>query len=369
MKNFVTLFPKCTNIELIKDVGMIPYILQKYYGWTSTIACYSGIEELPHLTDELNGLNLKRVKRYTFLDSINGIFFILKNYNNIDVLNIYHINTASFLWGVCYKFLRPDGILYLKADLDKTSIERHLTSRRIKKIIKQYFIKKVNYLSAETTTACNLLEEGFNAICHYIPNGYYKFTQSHDEISKENIFLTVGRMGSTEKNTETLVKAFINSSDSHDWSLVLIGSSTSEFESYINRIYNKYPQLKSRIITKGVIKNRDILFQEYSRAKVFCLTSYFESFGIVLVEALAGGCHIISSDTIPTANDIATVCPYIQTFPFADIDKLSKLLVEATQNSNYDKDSKLIKLIAEREYNWIEIVQKIDILLEGKQLI
>jgi hypothetical protein len=54
---FVTLFPGATNIHLTKDVGMIPFIMHKYYGYDSTLVCYKN-DEYDYLETEVKGLKI-----------------------------------------------------------------------------------------------------------------------------------------------------------------------------------------------------------------------------------------------------------------------------------------------------------------------
>lgn len=42
----------------------------------------------------------------------------------------------------------------------------------------------------------------------------------------------------------------------------------------------------------------------YSRASIFCMTSTFEGFGLVLVEAMQHGCVPIAFDSYPAVRDI-----------------------------------------------------------------
>jgi L-malate glycosyltransferase len=56
------LFPECRNVHLIKDVGMIPYILYKYYGYDSKIVCYNN-ETYSSLNKEVKGLKLNFIEK------------------------------------------------------------------------------------------------------------------------------------------------------------------------------------------------------------------------------------------------------------------------------------------------------------------
>ena len=58
-----------------------------------------------------------------------------------------------------------------------------------------------------------------------------------------------------------------------------------------------------KIIFTGEIKDREELYKYYNRTKVFVLPSRWESFGIVMVEAMAFGDYVITSNTC-AAKDI-----------------------------------------------------------------
>ena len=49
--NFVTLFPQCQNIHLVKDVGMIPYVMHRDMGYDSYVMCYKN-GDYPYLDTE-----------------------------------------------------------------------------------------------------------------------------------------------------------------------------------------------------------------------------------------------------------------------------------------------------------------------------
>ena len=41
---FTTMFPLIENIHLVKDVGMIPYSMKKYFNYDSSIVTYKNLE-------------------------------------------------------------------------------------------------------------------------------------------------------------------------------------------------------------------------------------------------------------------------------------------------------------------------------------
>ena len=76
-----------------------------------------------------------------------------------------------------------------------------------------------------------------------------------------------------------------------DWKLKLVGSIDPAFQPFIDRFFTEHPDLTSRIEFTGVISDKEKLFAEYQKAKIFALPSTFEG-GTpnVVSEALTAGC-------------------------------------------------------------------------------
>ena len=77
IKTFVTIFPHTENIHLIKDVGMIPYILQKHHDFDSYIATYNN-GNYQFLDTEVKGLKIRFIKKIFRKDFFNILFFIVE---------------------------------------------------------------------------------------------------------------------------------------------------------------------------------------------------------------------------------------------------------------------------------------------------
>lgn len=76
-KTFVTLFPGIQNIHLVKDVGMIPYCMKKYYGSDSKIVVYKN-QNYPYFETDVKSLGKMYfpLKRQSIL---NSTLFLAKN--------------------------------------------------------------------------------------------------------------------------------------------------------------------------------------------------------------------------------------------------------------------------------------------------
>lgn len=313
-KRFFTLFPLSYNVHLFKDVGMIPFILYRDYGYDSTLITFQNESSYPSSNDEVKGLKIefiKKDKKYIFgKPSINVILYILKNAKKIDVLNLYHNTKETLLYGTIYKICNPSGILYIKLDINIERFKESITP--IKKMGYSFFFKRIlSVASFELDFAGHFLISEYPILQNKlikIPNGiddiYLKkqAIERYDFYKKENLIITVGRIGAPEKNHKLLLDALANL-NLNDWSVVFIGPIEEDFKSYINDFYSNFSSLKKNIHFIGPIISRKELYQWYNRAKIFCMTSQWESFGIVLVEALYFGNYIITTD-ISSAKEI-----------------------------------------------------------------
>lgn len=104
-------------------------------------------------------------------------------------------------------------------------------------------------------------------------------------------------LGNTDpkKNTKGTLKAFSDFSKTHsEFKLVMLDYDLAELKKILNEIGN--PALIHSIVLTGYVKNTD-LPAIYSQSKVFLYPSLRESFGIPMLEAMACGVPVITSNT------------------------------------------------------------------------
>ncbi|URZ14845.1 glycosyltransferase family 4 protein [Clostridium felsineum] len=363
---FVTLFPESENIHLIKDVGMIAYALHKKYGFQSYLACYNN-GEYPYLKKEVKGLKVNFIKKYTGNATLDSIVYLMKNSNKIDVLHIFHLSKRSYLWILIYKFLNSSGKVFLKLDANREIKTYLIYKKGAKHNFIKYIFRKCKLVSVETKELCDYFNENNFKEVKFVPNGFYESNfniERNVNIKKKDVIITVGRIGSKEKANDILLQAFALIHDKiPNWKLNLVGPIEDKFKDYIYKYFNKYPSLKDKVSFKGPMYDREILKNEYESAKIFCLTSLYESFGFVLVEAIKNGCYVISSD-VPAAYDITNNEKYGRIFPVNDIEKLCELLLEKCKSQELKYISNEIQNFAYENYNWMVICDKIKSFLE-----
>ena len=309
MKQFVTLFPAAENVHLLKDVGIIPYIMHRDYGYDSTLVCFHNSAIYSALEDEVKGLKIEFLapEPYQFGNvSKHVLSYLRNNAKQIDILNLYHHTAESMIYALVYRLFNPRGVVYIKLDISiqKFDKQRKQLIHPLRIAGYNLFFKCVTQLvSCEIPTAKVYLEKVFPSLRKQLillTNGIdtvpMEQTCMHRKTfqEKENILLTVGRIGAPEKNHELLLQS-LTQVELKDWRVVFIGPIAPAFTDYLTTYFDQNPHLKERIIFTGNISNRAELYSWYNRAKLFCLTSRFESFGIVLAEALYFGNYILST--------------------------------------------------------------------------
>lgn len=348
MKKLVELFivPELKKVHLTKDVGLVPYYLAKIYNLKAEIVFTNKEkEELPknfrniELT-ELPYINLNRIlkkfDKFKIFENWNFLKYLYKNSKNIDILLLFHFNKKKIPIVLLYKLLNKNGKIYMKMDIEINTIQSKNQKNFFKKYYGKILAKNIDVFSCETKECYNKIKNsGFwrNDISSkllYIPNGVdEEKIKEFDYKKKENIIITVGRLGTYQKNTEMLLKSLENL-DLREWKILLIGPYTQEFEKkYLEFIKNDEIK-KNKIILIGNIEEREKLYEIYAKSKCFVLTSRYESFGIVLVEASRFGNYIITTK-VGGAEDIIKnkkIGEIIESEDSQDLKKKLKKIIE-----------------------------------------
>jgi GT2 family glycosyltransferase/glycosyltransferase involved in cell wall biosynthesis/Flp pilus assembly protein TadD len=354
-KVFLTLFPETENVHLTKDVGMIAFLMGKYYNYDSKIACYDN-GQYPYLENELIGLKLDFIPKVTGDSVKDGYNYLLNNSSKIDVLQLFHLTDRTLIWIDLYKRLNPKGKIYLKLDANI-----NITQLNIDNSVFQ-ILKKCDLVTVETKYLYDFLNKKWPIKVEYIPNGFYDFNIKEKVLfkEKENTIITVGRIGLPVKANEILLEAFkLASSKINNWDLKIIGPIQNEFIPYLNNYFKENPDLRSKIVFTGEIVDKKILEDEYKRAKIFCLTSKIEGFPLVFPEAIKNGCYLISSNVL-AATDITNNTEYGDIFKIDDIKELSELLIKRANDEIYlSKVCEKVQKFAYNKFNWKDICTKI----------
>lgn len=350
------------NVELMKDKGLIGYTLAKEIG-AKPIMFFCSEEESYEYTKELKGLEL------IFTDKETGMKrpyynFLRENHEKMDIMifNGIYFETLDFLNE--YRGLRPDGKVFCGLDMSLIWFERM-----------EWHHPQVQKCASQCdwiATSCRKVRDVLNAhkdvnfSCHYFPNGFYnpqKLPIVADADKKENTILTVGRIGTEEKNNEELLNAFALIAEKiPTWTVRLVGGVDQRFQPFLDSYFEKYPNLKERIIFTGAIYDKEALYAEYAKAKIFALTSPKEG-GTpnVYAEALFHGCMFATSN-IDAADDVTNDGKLGISYTLGDVEALGNGLLSLCEKSEPEQLALHIKealAYANRYYDWERNAKKL----------
>ncbi|MWV40414.1 glycosyltransferase [Natrialba sp. INN-245] len=133
-----------------------------------------------------------------------------------------------------------------------------------------------------------------------------------------------------QKGFDTLIRAFARLDDPAARLMILgSGEQTESLESLVSSL-----GLSNRVEFTGFVDNP---FAYMDQADVFVLSSWYEGFGNVLIEAMATGCPVVSTDCPSGPNEILESGEYGQLVPVRDPDSMASAIgitLEEQQDSH-----------------------------------
>lgn len=358
MKNaavrFVTLFPECPNFGVAKDVGQIPYMLEKQNDNISAKLVSFAIDPNGDYLDQAPGLTIEECPNIRNNVLLSGLAYLIRNARKIDWLNIYHARMRTCIWIAIYKLLNPKGRVYVKMDAGFVSCNAYDADPKKRKIFTR-ITEMADLVTVESMAALEHLSKYAKCDLKLIPNGYCEAQPVDVTIPRQNTFITVSRLGTPEKATGVLLEAFAKTASQHDWGLELVGPVAPAFIPEKERFYQEHPELLERVRFTGEIHNRDVLNDHYNRAKVFVLPSRWESFALVVPEAMRCGCKVIVSDQVTPHREFTADGRFGQAVPVDDVDAWAQALLNATREEYTPELAQRIAAYADEKYTWKNI--------------
>ena len=141
----------------------------------------------------------------------------------------------------------------------------------------------------------------FKCKCIYIPNAIENIPKTKSPLTNEHL-ISVGRL-SPEKGYLDLLKIYLDLKNKKcKWHLDIVGdgSERSKLERFI-----KENNLENDVTLHG-FKNSKEIEKLMHKASIYVMTSYTESFGIVLLEAMSNGLPCIAFDSAEGAKEVIT---------------------------------------------------------------
>lgn len=198
------------------------------------------------------------------------------------------------------------------------------------------------------------LEKNPNVITSVIPNPVNEECINTKNINKrKNIIVSAGRLNN-QKNYDLLIDAFSDiEKDYSDYYVEIYGQGPEK-----DRLQEKVNQLglQEKILFKGVKTN---VMKHISDARLYIMSSDFEGFPNALVEAMASGLPVISTD-FPTgvARELIRDEENGYVIPVGDRKKLSQAMVKIISNEEIQKKMSTNNVKLREQLNVNNIVGK-----------
>ena len=349
------------NSHLVKDCGVIPYLLYKNHSCEARMV---GAKVEPDYSNQqyIKGVQLEFLPdgspqtRWDYLE---------KNAGQIDCFLLHGPYPSYFPLVDCYKSHNPNGKVCLALDPNSGWMDRMQWAepdfRR--------FMDQCDVITASGHTMQRHLNEKWPWAVEFSPNGFYNFSEKPwavDFDKKENIILTVGRLGTPQKATDVLLESFARiAGQIPDWELHLAGSVEESFREWLDGFWMRHPELKGQIRFLGSITDRDELYDTYQRSKIFALPSIFEG-GTpnVIAEALSSGCAIAITKIDEYQDAIGGGRGGLAS-GIGDVDGFADILLRLCQNEQLDEMCRDAYAYARGVYDMEKIVARLNKLIFG----
>jgi glycosyltransferase involved in cell wall biosynthesis len=171
------------------------------------------------------------------------------------------------------------------------------------------------------------------------PNSMSTAVKYYDIMPRENVALFVGRLHNDQKNLTGLLNIWAKTKKDGGWTLKIVGDGPDrqKLEKLVDTL-----NLRDSVSFTGWISDPSQIMQS---AKLICFTSFYEGFGLVMVEAMANGLPIVAYDLPYGPSDLISdgkdglLIPYLDEAAFAQ--KLSGLMADEDRISEMSEAAKI----------------------------
>ncbi len=352
-----------------KDAGMFLYELSKNFNWQVTYLYFSRTR---HPNVRWNPAFLDYVKPIcigsadTYKDQVNlAKKYILQHGLEYNVFMFF--NYGSVIWKLAKlcKKINPNVVVYSKLDMGIGGFT-HFHNNKFGNWFEKTKSRYVDFFTVETKRYFDELKNisVFQNRIGYLPNGVSLLNADLETIEsnkKENIILTVGRLGDYSKNTELLVDAIplIPRKLLENWKFYFVGPSTKDFHNYIARLKKVDDIFNKNIILTGEIKNRTQLYSLCKKSKIICMPSRSESTCIAVIEAMYFGAYPVITNYSDFVLD-TTNCGQLGTIVQQNAKSLSQSLMSVMENPKLNELNSECQNYARSKFDYPILAKKLD---------
>ncbi|EAZ92278.1 glycosyltransferase [Crocosphaera chwakensis] len=299
------------------------------------------ISRLPKLIEYLN-----REKPTVLLSAChytNEIAIVAKYFLKRQTRIIVSVHTAISLESSNYSFLSSRGLVPLAIKLLYRWADGIVT---VSEGVKKDIINITNLSSKKMTTIYNpvITPQIFDKAKEPLNHPWF-------QADEPPVILTAGRL-EEQKNYSMLIQAFAQVKKKVNARLVILGegSQRSALTSLISEL-----GLQNDILMPGFIKNP---YPYIARAKVLVLSSNWEDLGNVLVEAMALGTPVISTDCPYGPSEILQQGRYGEFIPMNNLEAMIQAMLRVLHGNQKYVDSEWLKqfTIEESVQNYMAVL-------------
>jgi glycosyltransferase involved in cell wall biosynthesis len=295
------------------------------------------------------------------LKSILKIIFKL-NSNNSDYVIMQGIFEIEYILFDLLLLKKDKTIIIPRGAYVPTSNNSRIVKNSIlKRILWRLFINnRLNSTALWVPTSyleqVRLLQVGANKINSVIIpdffNGNERFINESENPSDfilENYFLFVGRI-SIEKNILFLIDLFYKLSKKfNNYKLLILGP--ADDQAYFNKVKKRIIELElnEKVIIKFKCTQAELI-SYYNNSKLILLTSYIESLGLIVLEAIFLKKYIFISENVPFDLNGTSLGETLKLDEILWVDRISNFIMNNNHTINLDKRNQILN-----DYNFEKI--------------
>jgi glycosyltransferase involved in cell wall biosynthesis len=310
----------------------------------------------PNFDNVNSGVNIVNLNKSRVLISISSLIrYFNSNKPNAILVTIHHISIAVIIAIILSK-ARSNVIIRQPNYLSKT-IPQNFFSEHYLKIVRFFYNKANGIVAISNGVSSNLKNKGINkvtTIYNPVESDIIELASQRVNFKKTKpLIIGVGRL-ERQKNFEVLINAFAKVLESLDADLIILGDGPLkiDLENQVRAL-----NINERVKFLGYLENP---YPYIKKADVLALSSLWEGFGNVILESLALGTQVVSTDCPSGPSEILNNGEFGRLTLLNDSDDLAKKIIEAVKQP-YDK-----KMLVKRSRDFAEdkiSQQYLDILL------
>ncbi len=266
------------------------------------------------LDEKVRNIYIGGLPSKTVLDKIPGVYPLrvirsrILQYKRVfaqerpDVILTMMHGSENFYMNRCSIGIPIVGVNHITLDLRRGVFERNIIKKQLMKLSFKFQLRefrKYNCVVAlSKTDSENLKRLGCKSAFIPNPRTFDILEDLNDKENREKTIIMVGRFD-YHKGQDRIIEIWKDLAPKNpDWKLVLVGNGA--YKTFISEMIDRY-NLSRKVEIVSDVKDVSNLYQ---RASVFALTSRTESFGMVILEAMANGLPCIVYDCENGPRDI-----------------------------------------------------------------